>query len=751
MRALTADDPEDVGGLQPLARLGAGGMGVVYLARTAGGALVALKVIRAEHAADPAFRARFRREVAAVRGLTGPWLVPVVAADPEARTPWLATEFVPGPALSEVIDGYGALPLAAVRTLGSRLADALAAVHAAGLVHRDVKPGNVLLALDGPRLIDFGIAHTAGATALTAPDAVVGTPGFLSPEQARARAEEVGPPSDVFALGCVLAHAAGARRPFGAGNAAGVLFRTVHEEPDLAEVPAELRALIGACLAKDPGLRPTAARVAAALRDPRTRPVRHGGPGEERTGNHLPPAVLRMVAERSARALDVPAPRRTPGRPAGDHTALGPPPSDGSRTREGAGAPEAAEAAAAGESRTVRELRDALPPNRRRVLLMGGAAAAVVAVGGGITAYLAAGRGSAGGSGDGLPVHTLGFQADMTGDQRAEGVAQERGARLAVERHNARTGITFRLALDTVDDRGDATRAERAARRFTEAGVCAVLGPVTETAARAAAPMHRAAGTAMVLVSLDDTGLESAGRILRVTRAPESRLAIPLVSYLSEDRPVDRTAVIDDRAAGPSGPSLTSALTRARPNEGATDVRSVAADSDDFRPAVRAALDGGAQAVVFSGTSSERAARCARALDEAGFTGPRLGTWHIMRPDFLRQAEGAGRDWLFAAPFTDPGGVSRDFRAAYRAKYGSGPGRWAPEAYDAVGLVARALTALGGTADVTPPAVAQRLSGITHRGIAKTLTFADGTFTPGPDESCFLFEARGNTFRLLGR
>ncbi|MFD0395751.1 serine/threonine-protein kinase [Streptomyces nogalater] len=201
MRPLAADDPKDIGGHRLLARLGAGGMGVVYLARSTGGALVALKVIRAEHAADPAFRARFRREVTAVRGLSGRWLVPVVAADPEARSPWLATEFVPGPALAEAVDGHGALPVAAVRVLGSRLAEALTAVHAAGLVHRDVKPGNVLLGLDGPRLIDFGIALAAGATALTAPDAVVGTPGFLSPEQARARAEEVGPPSDVFSSG----------------------------------------------------------------------------------------------------------------------------------------------------------------------------------------------------------------------------------------------------------------------------------------------------------------------------------------------------------------------------------------------------------------------------------------------------------------------------------------------------------------------------------------------------------------------
>ncbi|CUW33001.1 bifunctional serine/threonine-protein kinase/ABC transporter substrate-binding protein [Streptomyces reticuli] len=719
MRPLTADDPEDIGGHRLLARLGAGGMGVVYLARSAGGTLVALKVIRAEHAADPAFRARFRREVTAVRALTGRWLVPVTAADPDTRNPWLATEFVPGPALAEAVDGHGALPVAAVRTLGVRLAEALTAVHAAGLVHRDVKPGNVLLGLDGPRLIDFGIAHAAGATVLTAPDAVVGTPGFLAPEQARARAEEVGPPSDVFALGCVLAYAASARRPFGTGHAAGVLFRTVHEEPDLTDVPDALRPLIASCLAKDPARRPTATRLGAALRDPRASLAR--GVADTSDESWLPPAVVRLVAQRSARALDVPTPRRSAGRPSDDGD---------------------------GDGRVPPDPAVARPPTRRRFLLTGGAAAAVAAVGGGAAAYLTAGRGA------GLPVHTLGFQADLSGDGTADGTAQERGARLAVAHHNARAGITFRLALDTYDDRGDAARARQAAQRFTEAGVSAVLGPGTAAAALAAAPHYRAANTAMVLISLDDARLDAGKlRILRLTRGPEQRLALPLTTYLTSVRPVDRTAVIDDRgAAGRVGTDLTGALQGLPPHEGTTSVHPVAADGDDFGPAVRAALAAGAQAVVFSGTSPERAARCARALAGAGFTGPRLGTWHIMRPAFLRQAGPAARDWLFGTPFTDPGSVSRAFVSAHRAAYGTAPGRWAPEAYDAVGLVARALEALGGSAGIAPGAVAQRLLDITHRGLAKTLRFEhDNTLSLQGNAVYFLYQAQGDTFRFLGR
>ncbi|GEC02359.1 hypothetical protein SSP24_00140 [Streptomyces spinoverrucosus] len=715
MQPLTADDPEDIGGHRLLARLGAGGMGVVYLARTAGGALVALKTIRAEHAADPAFRTRFRREVTAARALTGRWLVPVVAADTEAREPWLATEFVPGPSLAEAVDGFGALPVTAVRTLGSRLADALSAVHTAGLVHRDVKPANVLLALDGPRLIDFGIAYASGATALTAPDAVVGTPGFLAPEQAQARAGEVGPASDVFSLGCVLAYAASGRRPFGTGNAAGVLFRTVHEEPDLAQVPGELRALIGACLAKEPGQRPTAAKAAATLRDPRAPLAR------ETTEGWLPPAVLRVVAERSARALDVPTPRRSPRQPTAADPAPSPP-------------------------------QDARPPTRRRVLLMGSAAASLLAAGGGVTAYLAAGGGGSGGA---LPVHTLGFQADLSGTDKADGVAQERGARLAVEHHNARTDITFRLALETVDDRANAAHAKEAARRFTEAGVTAVLGLGTPAAALAAAPLYQDARTAMVLISDDGEELGRAEQHFSTwcaTRGPEKSLAVPLTSYLTSVRRVDRTAVIDDRAAGTAGSALTNQLSLLPPNEGTTSVHPVAADSDDFAPAVRAALAAKAQAVVFSGTSPERAARCARTLADAGFTGPRVGTWHILRPAFLQQAGNAGQDWVFGAPFTDPGSVSRTFRTAYRARYGTAPGRWSPEAYDAVGLVARTLEKLGGTADIEPGAVAQRLFGVTYQGLAKPLRFAtDGSKALEQDALYFLFQAKGNTFRFLGR
>ncbi|RMI27532.1 serine/threonine-protein kinase, partial [Streptomyces triticirhizae] len=294
MRPATPNDPAWVARYRILGRLGSGGMGTVLLGRGPDGALLAIKVIRAEYADDPAFRRRFRREVAVARQVTSPWAVPVVDADAEAPSPWLATPFVPGPALDETVATAGPLPETSVRVLGARLAEALTAVHAAGLVHRDVKPGNVLLAHDGPRLIDFGIARALDETALTATGSILGSPGYLSPEQARGL--PVGPASDVFSLGCVLAFAASGQRPFGTGPVPALLYRAVHDEPDLSAVPETLRPLLAWCLAKPVSARPTVPELRAAW----------GDSGAEAGAGWLPGPVVGLIAERSARMLQLP-------------------------------------------------------------------------------------------------------------------------------------------------------------------------------------------------------------------------------------------------------------------------------------------------------------------------------------------------------------------------------------------------------------------------------------------------------------
>ncbi len=254
-------DPAQVGPYRLLSRLGGGGMGRVYLARSPGGYLVAIKLIHAELADDPDFRARFAQEVAAARRVSGIFTAAVLDADADAPMPWLATTYVPGPSLAQAVQHYGPLPLDSVLALAAGLAEGLAAVHAVGVVHRDLKPANVLLAGDGPRLIDFGISRAAEATSLTRSGVVIGSPGFMSPEQAEGG--EVGQPSDVFSLGTVIAFAATGESPFGAGPTPALLYRVVYGEADLSSLPAPLQPLVRKCLAKDPRLRPSPEEILA--------------------------------------------------------------------------------------------------------------------------------------------------------------------------------------------------------------------------------------------------------------------------------------------------------------------------------------------------------------------------------------------------------------------------------------------------------------------------------------------------------
>jgi Protein kinase domain len=264
---LQPGDPSRIGPYRLLEVLGNGGMGRVYLGRSPGGRQVAVKVIRAQLATDPEFRTRFRREVAAARMVNGIYTAAVVDADTEGQVPWLATAYINGPSLADAVQQGGPLPPDALSPFAAALAEGLSAVHAAGLVHRDLKPSNVLLAPDGPRVIDFGIAYAAEATSLTETNVVIGSPGYLSPEQAEAD-REVAAASDVFSLGSVLCYAATGHSPWGTGSSAALLYRVVHAEPGIADVPDEIRSLVARCLAKSPGQRPSAAGILAELGDP---------------------------------------------------------------------------------------------------------------------------------------------------------------------------------------------------------------------------------------------------------------------------------------------------------------------------------------------------------------------------------------------------------------------------------------------------------------------------------------------------
>ncbi|QDN99745.1 protein kinase [Streptomyces sp. S1A1-8] len=260
MEKLGAGEPQQIGAYRLLARLGAGGMGRVYLARSDRGRTVAVKLVREELAAQEEFRARFRQEVLAARRVGGLWTAPVLDADTEAAVPWVATGYVAGPSLQTVVGhDHGALPERSVRILAAGLAHALKDIHAAGLIHRDLKPSNVLVTIDGPRVIDFGIARaleTVTDGGLTRTGALVGSPGFMAPEQVRG--DRVTPACDVFCLGSVLSYAATGALPFGAANSGvhAMMFRIAQEDPDLDGVPEGLADLVRHCLRKDPAARP---------------------------------------------------------------------------------------------------------------------------------------------------------------------------------------------------------------------------------------------------------------------------------------------------------------------------------------------------------------------------------------------------------------------------------------------------------------------------------------------------------------
>jgi serine/threonine protein kinase len=256
---LEPNDPKELGGYPLLGRIGAGGMGVVYLAETRTGRKLALKAILKEFVQDPDFRTRFRREAAAAMKVRGRFLATLIDADPDGEQPWLAIEYVEGPSLTAVVQSQGPLPEPEVRTMLAGVAEALRAVHAVGIVHRDLKPSNILLGQEGPFVIDFGIAQASDSTALTRTGLKVGTPAFMAPEQIRGSSAT--PAADVWALGAVALYAATGQRAFGEGDTTVVYYRVVHEDPDLSGCPAWLLPLVRACLSKDPEARPNLQEV----------------------------------------------------------------------------------------------------------------------------------------------------------------------------------------------------------------------------------------------------------------------------------------------------------------------------------------------------------------------------------------------------------------------------------------------------------------------------------------------------------
>ncbi|MEU4027720.1 bifunctional serine/threonine-protein kinase/ABC transporter substrate-binding protein [Streptomyces anulatus] len=723
MEPLRSTDPARIAGYRVLGRLGAGGMGVVLLGRSPGGALVAIKLIRAEYADDAGFRARFRREVAIARQVRNRWAVPVVDADTEAPAPWLATEFVPGPALSEAVGSGGPLPERGVRALGSMLAEALEAVHAAGLVHRDVKPGNVLLGLDGPRLIDFGIARALDDTVLTATDVIVGSPGFLSPEQAQGR--RIGPASDVFSLGCVLVYAATGGRPFGSGPVEAMLFRTVHDTADLSALPPGLVPVVEACLSKDPGDRPAAADIRRAFAE------------DLSGGSWLPGPVTHLIAERSARMLALPDIDAT-SLDAG--TAGGPGAESGTGTvGTGTGGRDTAALPAA--------------PARRRFLAYVAGGAALAATGGTAAWLVSSGDGKDPvGKGEGddgktaRPELRIGLQADLSGPSAALGTGQDRAARLAVAEHNARGDAPFTLRLTTIDDGGDEERARAAVRRFAEDPLLvAALGATGTDAAREALVAYDEA--ALPLLSVVDGDIRHLNRIFLCARPRNDLQMLPVAQFLGAYE-IDRIALVDDGTE--YGRQTTRFLDTGLRGNGRTvlaeTVREGARDLDAEAVRIAAKRPG---AVVYGGGWRD-AGRFAKSLTRAGFLGPKIATQAVHDPRFLAEAGEDAAGWLVVSTAADPASVPsvHPFAAAYRKRFDGAPPLFAAEAYDAVGLIAACAEGLG-REKVSRQDLLPALRTTSYKGVSKSYAFepANGMYT---GTGVFVYRVERGRFRYIG-
>ncbi|MFD5010721.1 bifunctional serine/threonine-protein kinase/ABC transporter substrate-binding protein [Streptomyces chartreusis] len=759
MEPLRTSDPSRLAGHRLLGRLGAGGMGVVYLARSAGGPLVALKVIQAEYAEDAGFRERFRREAETARRMTSPWVASLIDADPDAAQPWLATAFVPGPSLGEAVAAHGPLPVRGLRVLGTRLAQALGDLHGVGLVHRDVKPGNVLLALDGPRLIDFGVARDPQDTSLTSTGVVVGTPGFLPPEQAEGTGE-LGTPGDIFSLGCVLAFAATGRPPFGTGSLDALLYRTVHDAPDLEGLPQPLAEVVRGCLEKDPQLRPTAEALSETLTvtasetppDPRealrvVRPatpqdtdtpdaVADGEAGQAADGQFpadeawLPEPLVLLIAERSAAGLALPAVDETEVDPASAGTA---PPDT---------------AASQPPARAV---------GRRRFLLLTGGAA-VVAAGGGLAAWAGL-DGDDGGEDDATPtatgpVYTLGLHADLTGDQKAVGRAQERGLRLAVHEFNSRAGKPFTLAVKTVDDGGDPTRAPKAAKELVaDRSVLAVIGPTTDDTALASLATYDAASLPLIAVTPGATVLQVMGsRSFLHARVTDTLLPLYLDAYLRGTAKSRTVGIVDDRAADAYAWEISSTLAdvlRKVPLPAVPKV--VSALRTDFGPTLDALLDGGADSVVFAGFH-DRAALLARELHRRDFAGARAAAQGVLDARFLSAAGDAADGWVIVAPAMDAtvAPEAKAFRAAHRGLFGAEPERYAVETYDVAQFAVKTLRSLS-VGRRTRQTLATALRSGSYKGIARNLAFSKETGALVADGSgVYLWKVEGGRFAYQG-
>ncbi|MBB0244868.1 ABC transporter substrate-binding protein, partial [Streptomyces alkaliphilus] len=729
--------PTHLAGHRLLGRLPADPPGTCYLARSAGGVLMTLRVVPNPWSAHTEFRSAFARGTAAAQRVVSRWAVAPVAADIGARLVWLAEPYLPDPDLAMVVAARGPLPRDVGREVGARLAEALETVHRAGLVHACLTPARVLLAPDGPRLTGLGLAGALyGAGPLILP------PSCLAPEQAGEPEGRPGPAVDVFALGCVLTHAVTGRLPFGAEPAGEVRRRILTEPPDLADVPRGLLEVIGACLDRDPDLRPTPTELYAELG------LRPGGTG----GVRWPGDVVDLIARRRAASPPDAPPARADGtsrggsRDPGQATGADPgrPPFTGAGDRPGG----------PGRGKDTDRSDAARRGTSRRGLLLLVAGTATAAAGG--VGVLFAGRARSGGpSAETGETLLIGVHADLSGPDAEVGRAQELGVRLAVEEFAGLTRLPFAVDVRVLDDGGDPERAAEVALELgSDPAVRAVIGPTGEVSARPAAERYTREGLPLLALSpaefpADDT----AYRTLLHARPDTAAQALAVVHRLHGDPEVRRVGLVDDRAAEPISGIAVRAVTGALDRDRIIPVpRVLPVGADDPGGTAAGLLAAGIDAVVHAGRA-EAVAALAIALADAGFAGPRIAGEAALREEFPRAAGEAAEGWLVVAPRIDPARAAEavGFTTVFRKRFEEEPGPWAAEGYDAARLVVETVRRMGTRTPPDRESLLTRLRSARLRGVAKPLAFAaDGRLATG-DEGAYWYEVRGGEFHFLGK
>ncbi|WP_062213184.1 bifunctional serine/threonine-protein kinase/ABC transporter substrate-binding protein [Streptomyces sp. NBRC 109706] len=760
MRELTADDPRRIGGYLLLRRLGEGRSGVVYLARSLGGDPVALKVIRPAYASDPAFRARFEADVATARHVRARRLVTVAAADTAGGTVWAAYPYVAGPTLTEAVAAHGPLPPRTVAALGALLAEALHAVHLGGLTHRDLRPGHVQLTLDGPRLTGFGGSGTR-----------IGPPGYLSPEQAVGGPASLGPPSDVFALGCLLTLAATGRGPFGDGTPRELLRRAAYEPADLADVPRGLLEVVQACLHKDPRPRPSAAdlrrelaaptgagwlpgrlarEVAARYAAPLPRPASHepfaaGEPPDGgfprlptgSSGDHHP--AERLPADH------LPNESLSPGSLLNDRPPVGQPPGGALPLGASAvpGPPDPADRPPAGEA----------SPGRRRTLRLLGGAGALAAVGWGAGLLIRHQRADGPSAAAGATTYTIGLHADLSGEHASFGNGQQRGLNMAVDELNRMGNLPFTLAVRTLDDAGDGELAAGVARELADdPRVVAVIGPTHEEVLPAVAEIYGEAELPLLALSVSSlVDRETCPTLLHAR--PSTALAGLAVGDFLLGRGAARVALLDDLSAGDYSGQTTRVVNGTMDRERfELYPRQLDAEQVDFTALADELLADEVDAVVWCGYA-DGAGRLARALRDAGFDGVGLATERAIGAPYFRHTGQPPDDWFFLATYTDPrrDPRARDFGRAHRERFGWDPDPYAAEGYDAARMLVGAMRSAVERNDTLNRAdLFARLRASQYRGVARDLAFDSVGDYAGGGPLAYLYQAHLGELRFQG-